>query len=159
MNTYEFTLVLGNVDIDTEGLEDTIFEAGCDDSAVCFNGKTVYLDFMREAPSAEQAIASAIAGLKEKGIEVVSIQEAGYITMSGIATMAGLQKSAIENYVKGRRGDGFPAPRYGLQTGTPLYWWPEVAAWLVKNGKVASEFLETASAALKLAPQNTAIYA
>lgn len=159
MKTYGFTLMLAGISSETDGFEDVIFEAGCDDALVCFNGKSVYLEFDREAESAEQAITSAINNLEQHGIRVVSIQEAGYVTLSGIAAMAGIGKSAVGNYATGIREEGFPNPRYGLQTGTPLYWWPEVAEWLVNNKKIDSIFLDVAKAAIKHTPEKNQLSA
>ncbi len=59
-NIYQFTLVLKNVDEDTPNLEDSLFQAGCDDSLINFRNGTVYLDFDREATSLEEAVMSAI---------------------------------------------------------------------------------------------------
>lgn len=154
MKNYEFTITLAGVSLATDNLEDRLFEAGCDDALLCFCGNLPYLEYVREADNAETAIRSALADLAEAGFEVAAIQEAGYVTVSGAASMADIKKSTFDHYAKGRRGEGFPAPRYGLQTGTPLYYWPEIAQWLCSNDKAPATLLETAQAAVKLAPEN-----
>ena len=58
--TYQFSLILSGVDIDTPNLEDSLFEAGCDDALINSSSRTVYLDFDRESESLESAIISAI---------------------------------------------------------------------------------------------------
>ncbi|MBE0482842.1 MAG: XRE family transcriptional regulator [Bacterioplanes sp.] len=155
MNTYEFTVMLAGVDLATENLEDQIVEAGCDDALLCFCGETPYLEFARNADTAETAINTALTELAEAGFLAASIQEAGYVTVTGAAAMADIKKSTLDHYAKGRRGKGFPAPLYGLQTGTPLYWWPEIAEWLVSNNKTPSRVAEIAKAAVKLAPKHS----
>lgn len=150
MKNYEFTVTLSGVDLSTPDLEDRIFEAGCDDTLLCFCGDIPYLEYMREADTAEAAIQEAIGQLTDAGFAIASIQEAGFVTVTGAAAMADIKKSTLDHYAKGRRGEGFPAPRYGLQSGTPLYYWPEIAKWLVDNKKAPVHLLEVALAAVKL---------
>lgn len=154
MNTYEFTVVIAGVDLASDDLEDKIFEAGCDDALLCFCGETPYLEFVRNSDNAESAISTALADLAKAEFHLTSIQEAGYVTVSGAAAMAGIKKGTLDHYAKGRRGRGFPAPRFGLQTGTPLYWWPEIAEWLVSNNKASATIAEVAKAAVKLTPDH-----
>ncbi len=60
MALYNFTLTLSDVTYETEGLEDALFESGCDDALICAYGRSVYLEFDREADLLDDAIASAI---------------------------------------------------------------------------------------------------
>lgn len=159
MNTYEFTITLTGVDLFTDDLEDRIVAAGCDDALLCFCGETPYLEFARPADNAEAAIRTALAELANVGLQAASIQEAGYVTVTGAAAMADIKKGTLDHYAKGRRGEDFPAPRYGLQTGTPLYWWPEIAEWLVSNEKAPATLAEVAKAAIKLAPDHNQLCA
>lgn len=145
---YQFTLVLGGASPDTPNFEDKLFETGCDDALVCFCGNTPYLEFDRDADSANMAICSAIEAVQSAGYRVVSIEQAGFVTMTAAAKLADINKQTLNNYSKGIRGPGdFPSPRYGLQSGTPLYYWPEIACWLVTEGKVESMVGEIAEAA------------
>jgi hypothetical protein len=57
---YQFTLILKNVDKNTENLEDSFYQSGCDDALINFRNGTVYLDFEREDSSLEHALISAI---------------------------------------------------------------------------------------------------
>ena len=59
-NSYQFTLVLDGVDEKTSGLEDALFEAGCDDALINYKNGVVYLDFDREGEDLERIIISAI---------------------------------------------------------------------------------------------------
>lgn len=154
MKNYDFTIALSGVDSTTDGLEDRIFEAGCDDTLLCFCNEIPYLEYTREAETAEAAIQQALTQLTDAGFAVSSIQQAGFVTVTGAAAMADIKKSTFDHYAKGRRGEGFPAPRYGLQSGTPLYYWPEIATWLVDNQKAPAQLLEVALAAVKLSRAN-----
>ncbi len=148
MTEYNFTLVLGRATPDTEGLEDKLFEAGCDDALICSYNQTVYLEFCRQADSADEAIRSAVADIRTAGFAVRTIQESGVASISEMASRAELTRAALNNYVKGHRGEGdFPEPVYGLASGSPLFDWPEVADWLHTHGKLAKEPLDVAQAA------------
>ncbi|MGB0664185.1 MAG: hypothetical protein ACPGMR_10420 [Pontibacterium sp.] len=148
---YAFTLVLNGASPDTSDFEDNLFEAGCDDALVCFCGSTPYLEFDREADSAVTAISTAIEAVQSAGYRVVSIEQAGFVTLTAAAKLADINKQTLNNYTKGIRGAGdFPAPRYGLQSGTPLYYWPQIANWLVAQGKVEPLVAEIAGAAVEL---------
>jgi hypothetical protein len=75
MKTYQFTLVLKNVNENTKELEDSLFEVGCDDALINFKNGAVYLEFDREASSLEEAVISAIKDVQSSSIdsEVVSV--------------------------------------------------------------------------------------
>ncbi|MBY0544025.1 MAG: hypothetical protein K2Q14_00570 [Gammaproteobacteria bacterium] len=64
MKHYEFTLVLDGVDDETVGLEDYLYDAGCDDALINFRNSTVYLDFTSEAKSLNEAVLSTIKQLE-----------------------------------------------------------------------------------------------
>ena len=83
--TFEFTLVLKNVDETTPYLEDSLYEASCDD-ALRFNieMQDVYLNFDREASSLEEAVISAIKDVKSTSIfaEVASVAPENLVNRS-----------------------------------------------------------------------------
>lgn len=62
--SYQFTLVLKNVDENTLGLEDILFDAGCNDALINFREGTVYLDFDRKSSSLKAAVTSAIKAVE-----------------------------------------------------------------------------------------------
>jgi hypothetical protein len=64
IKTFQFTLVLKKVSKKIVNLEDSLFEAGCDDALIHFRNEAVYLDFDREASSLEEAIVSAIKNIQ-----------------------------------------------------------------------------------------------
>jgi hypothetical protein len=73
MERYSFTLRVEGIDTSTERYEDALFEAGCKDALIAIMGRTVYLDFDREAPSFEEAVASAKMNVEKAGGKVIAI--------------------------------------------------------------------------------------
>lgn len=152
MNTYHFTIVVRDARADMEGLEDRLFEAGCDDALVCSYNQAVYLEFDREAASAVKAIKSALANIRAAGFKQLVVQEAGVSSLAEMAERAGMTRAAFSLYAKNKRGDGhFPPPVYGVSSGSALYSWPEVAEWLYKQGKLPQVQYEVAHAGMKTA--------
>lgn len=151
MNSFFFTLVLKGAGGLLEDIEDLLFEAGCSDALVCSYNHTVYLEFDRTAASANIAIETAVENVTGAGLNVASIQEAGVASMAEIAKRVGLTRSAVNHYTKSTRGPGgFPEPLFGLTSGSPLYSWPAVAAWLHQQGKVDQNMMTVSQAAQKL---------
>jgi len=70
---YQFILVLGNVKEATPNLEDSLFEAGCDDALINFRNGMVNLDFDREAHSREEAVLSAIKSVESSSVRAVVV--------------------------------------------------------------------------------------
>lgn len=132
------------------GLEDTLFEAGCDDALVCSYNQAVYLEFDREAESAEEAINSALANIRAAGFKQLVVQEMGVSSLAEMAERVGITRAAFSLYAKNKRGDGnFPPPVYGVSSGSALYSWPEVAEWLYKQGKLSQTQYEVAHVGIK----------
>lgn len=149
MNTYHFTIVVRDARADMANLEDKLFEAGCDDALVCSYNQSVYLEFDREADSAEVAIKTALADIRAAGFSQLVVQETGVASLAEMAERAGITRAALSLYAKNKRGDGsFPSPVYGLSSGSALYPWPEVAAWLYKQGKLPQAQYEVARTTL-----------
>jgi|TARA_B100001059_G_scaffold123559_1_gene123560 hypothetical protein len=147
MNTYEFSLVLSGVDKNTPNLEDTLFEAGCDDGLICTYNDTVYIDFMREANSYKEAVLSAIKNIESSPLnaKVVSVDAGDLVGVSDIAQLSDISKKTISAYKDGKRGPGeFPNPIYRLKNTNPLWRWSDVATWLADNGKINIELAQHA---------------
>jgi hypothetical protein len=143
---YHFTLTLTGVDAQTPGLEDALFESGCDDALLCFYGSTAYLEFDRAGSSFEQAVLSAIADIESSTLaaRVVSV-DATLLGLSDIAQRSQLSRQAIAMLKDGTRGPGsFPAPVQRLTGHSPLWRWAAVARWLYENGKLSAELAENA---------------
>ena len=145
MGTYHFTVVVRDARMDMDGLEDRLYEAGCDDALICSYNNTVYLEFDRESESADHAVKSALANIRAAGFEKLVVQEAGVSTLTEMAERAEMTRAALSLYAKNKRGDGnFPAPVYGVSSGSALYSWPEVSEWLYKQGKIPQSLYDVA---------------
>lgn len=147
MKTYEFSLVLHGVNDETPELEDTLFEAGCDDGLICTYNNTVYIDFMREAESYKQAVLSAIKQIEQCPLnaKVASVDAGDLVGITDIANLSEISKKTISAYKNGERGPGeFPSPIQRLQGNSPIWRWSDVATWLVDNGKIDPEMAENA---------------
>ncbi|WP_352412476.1 DNA-binding protein [Mixta sp. BE291] len=146
MMIYHFTLTLADVNAHTPGLEDALFECGCDDALLCFYGNTVYLEFDRESSCFEHALLSAIADIESSTLSVrVASVDATLLGLSDIAQRSQLSRQAIAMLKDGTRGPGsFPAPVQRLTGSSPLWRWASVARWLHENGKLSAEMAENA---------------
>ena len=72
--TYEFTLVLSNVEKLTVPLPIALFKAGCGDARIGMEGGKVSLGFRRKAASQEEAVNSAVALLGKAGLEIAEVR-------------------------------------------------------------------------------------
>lgn len=138
MPLFNFTLTLSGVSSDIDGLEDALFENGCNDALVCFYGKSVYLEFDRDANSLDEAISSAIMNVELTGMNIrVESVDSTMVGLSDIAELTGLTRQAIALLKDGLRGDGnFPSPIQRIKGQSPLWDWSVVADWLEKNNRL-----------------------
>lgn len=149
MKSYEFTLILGDVNEHTPNLEDNIFNAGCDDALINFRNGTVYLDFNRKTPSLKEAVISAIQAIEAMPLnaKVLSIAPEHLVSETDIAKRLNVKKQAVSLWIKGlRRKDiPFPHPFMKLSEASPLWRWPEIIDWSLKNEIITeAEALEEA---------------
>lgn len=157
---YEFTLVLDGVDENTQGLEDSLFEAGCDDALINFRNGTVYLDFDREESSLVNAVLSAIRDVEGCGIgaKVIRILPDDLVSISDIAKRLNKGRQLVSLWVNRERrqqGAPFPPPVLKLSEKSPMWRWYLVAKWLndqniVQDLKMVeyAKFLENLNAIL-----------
>lgn len=68
---YTFTLRLYGVTPDTHGIEDRLFEAGCDDATLSFRDGVPFLTFTRKAASRNDAILSACRDCHAAGVQTM----------------------------------------------------------------------------------------
>lgn len=138
MALYNFTLTLSGVTYGTEGLEDALYESGCDDALICAYGSSVYVEFDREAESLDEAIESAIDNIESAGIgAVVKSVDSSLVGLSDIAELTGLTRQAIALFKDGARGKGdFPCPVQRIKGQSPLWDWADVALWLQNNDRL-----------------------
>lgn len=160
MALYNFTLTLSGVTYENEGLEDALFESGCDDALICAYGRSVYLEFDREADSLDDAIASAIDNIESAGIgAIVESVDSSLVGLSDIAESTEMSRQAIAMLKDGKRGNGdFPCPIQRIKGQSPLWNWADVAEWLAENRRL-KEGSELAVNARTLSKWNLALRA
>lgn len=136
METYEFTIIAAGVDPHADDFEARFYEAGCDDSLVSFQKGHVLIDFAREAETLEDAIASAVENVRQAGATVERVEPDPLVSLSDMASRADMSRSAMTNYFKGHRGEGFPAPKARVTTDSPLWDWSDVSLWLFHHDRL-----------------------
>ena len=141
MNSFQFTLVLDGVNENTLHLEDTLFEAGCDDALINFKNGTVYLDFDRIDENLEQAIISAINTIESTnlGATIISVAPEHLVTLADIAERMSMTRQAVSLLMLGERGPGdFPKPVLKISNKSPLWRWSSIAEWFYHQGKITN---------------------
>jgi hypothetical protein len=115
---------------------DRLFEAGCDDATVG-TGKhgAIALDFSREAPSADEAIRSAIENVQIAipGAQLIEIQP-DLVNLADVADIVGCSRQNIRKYAAGEIKAvkaAFPEP---IHAG--LWRLTEVLIWFGKNTEI-----------------------
>lgn len=152
MNAYEFTLVIETQAGLDDGLEDALFEAGCDDATLSFRMGIAYLDFDRLAEDLESAIISSIQQVEQSGLNlwVKRVEPSDLVTSAEIARRFDRSRQSIQQLISGSRGEGdFPLPVAGVTTKTMLWSWQEVAGWFLKNGKLKDRTIYEIAVILK----------
>ncbi|MGU3414061.1 DNA-binding protein [Enterobacteriaceae bacterium C34A] len=141
MPLFNFTLTLSGVTADTQGLEDALFTAGCDDALICFYGTAVYLDFDRQSESLAQAVLSAVNDIESAGLSArVESVDSTLVGLSDIAELTGLTRQAIALLKDGTRGSRqFPGPVQRVKGNSPLWHWRTVVDWLASEGRISAE--------------------
>lgn len=137
METFEFTIIATGLDPQAEDFEGRFFDAGCDDAIISFQKGHILVDFAREASSLEEAICSAVENVNSAGATVERVEPDPLVSLSDMAGRASLSRSAMTNYFKGDRGEGFPAPRARVTTDSPLWDWADASAWLYRHARVS----------------------
>ena len=133
MNTYEFTLTFALPDSSqVDDYLDVLFEVGCDDALVGSGlAGSIALAFEREAPSAKQAIQTAIQQVRKaiSGVELIGLEP----DLVGISDMATLLKCSRQNIRKFVVDSDANFPKPSVLGSVPLWHYYEVAHWLLKN--------------------------
>lgn len=134
---HDFALLVGGVQELTAEVEDSLFEAGCDDANVGFFRGLLTLDFNRSAPSLQEAVLSAVNDLRSAGlpgVEVLRVDSCNLVTASRIARKIGRIRQLVHQYIRGDRGPGgFPPPECHLKEDRPLEAWCAVSVWLAEH--------------------------
>lgn len=74
MHKYHFTVFLSGLSEITEDASHALFEAGCDDGSPASCDGSVWVNFHRDARSLEEAIRSAVANIREAGLEPLRVE-------------------------------------------------------------------------------------
>jgi hypothetical protein len=134
MGQYNFTLrfALGKHDADPNQFVDRLFEEGCDDALVGLGRRGhIALDFDREAPSADEAILSALAAV-QRAIPKARLVEAtpDLVGLTDIANLLGFSRQYMRKLVV-EQGADFPLP---VHEGKPAIWHlSTVLSWFEDN--------------------------
>lgn len=151
--TYQFTLILNNVDENTPNLEDSLYEAGCDDALINFREGAVYLDFDREGTSLEDSVIQAIHDVESAsiGAKVINVTPEDLVTESEVAARLHLKRQAVSLWIKKQRRTStpFPKPIMKLSERSPLWRWREIVEWLYRNKMIDNKELLTEAAFLE----------
>jgi hypothetical protein len=155
MPVHDFTLVVAGLDPESEELADALFEAGCDDATFGSVDSVGYGDFHREAPTAAEAIDSAIRAVESVvGLGVLRVEPDDLVTLSEIAERLGRTRESVRLLVAGERGPGdFPPPASHLRSRNRLWRWSEVALWAARADPEAAaeaQVVAAINAALEL---------
>ncbi|HEY0958893.1 MAG TPA: hypothetical protein VGE05_06420 [Novosphingobium sp.] len=139
MKVYEFTIVASGFHPDADDIANIFFEAGCDDATIAFQKGVLILSFDREALSFSAAVISALEDVLKTGAKVERFEPDHLVSLADIAKRTGLSRSALTNYHKGERREGFPTPIARVTSDSPLYDWCEVATWLHERQQIGRE--------------------
>ncbi|MEJ3743879.1 hypothetical protein WEI85_11370 [Actinomycetes bacterium KLBMP 9797] len=132
MSVHVFTLVLDREPTDEE--LSILFDRDVDDVTFGVEGGLPVAEFDRGAPTAADAIASAVRDLDSVGLNPIRLFDQDLLTLADIADRVGRSREAIRRYAAGTRGPGgFPPPVNPAREGTVFYRWSEVAPWLERH--------------------------
>lgn len=154
MPIFEFTIVASGLDPTTEDFEARFYDAGCDDATISFQRGRILVDFAREADSVVTALSSAAEGVVSAGATIDRIEPDPLVSLSDIASRAGITRAAVTQYAKGQRGRDFPPPVARVTADGSLWDWAGVAQWLFRNERltrsavIEAEAVRQANAAL-----------
>ncbi len=154
MKTFEFSIVASGLDPEAEDFEQRFYDAGCDDATIAFQKGHIIVDFSREADSLEDALASAVGDVAQTGARIDRVEPDPLVSLSDMATRAGLSRQAMTNYFKGTRGKDFPPPVAKVTSESPLWDWATVAEWMYRSAKLdletvlSAEIVKHANAAI-----------
>lgn len=160
--SYQFTLILKNVNEGTANIEDSIYEAGCDDALINFRNNAVFLDFDREATSFEEAVITAIKQVESASVKaiVISVAPEDLVTMSEAAKRLNKTRQVLFLWINEERRKStsmpFPLPTMKLADKSPLWRWREIIEWLYFHNLIKEKelidnaiFIEHLNAALQ----------
>jgi hypothetical protein len=146
MPTYNFTLLISPPTVDEETTADKLYGGGCDDALFSVSGCLYEVEFDREAASLKDAVLSAIRDVKQTGIgsQVLRVVPDDLVNANTIAGRSGKTRQAVRLWIRGERGQGFPAPR-AMVGKSPVWSWAMVAEWLRGRGELDADVADNAT--------------
>jgi hypothetical protein len=134
MQEYSFTLKFNFQDARTDpnSYIEKLYEGGCDDALIGVGKQgSIALDFIREAPSAFEAISGAITNVKKVIPNAILIEASpDFVGLTDLAEIMGCTRQNIRNVILNDRSRS-PLPVY---EGTPSIWHlSEVLTWLKED--------------------------
>ena len=150
---YTFTLKyqLAEQDANHDELVERLGAAGCDDALVGIGQPgRIALEFVREAESAQEALASALADIK-RAIPSAKLIEAApdFVGLTDVADVVGVTRQNMRKLMSSH-ATTFPTP---VHEGSASVWHlAEVMSWLQARGayKVEATMLEVAMSAMQV---------
>lgn len=139
MKVHEFTIIASGLHPDADDVANIFFEAGCDDATLAFQKSMLIIEFDREAASFSAAVMSAVENVLATGAKIERFEPDHLVSLADIARRTGLSRSAVTNYHKGDRREGFPNPVARVTSESPLWDWCEVATWLYERKQIDRE--------------------
>ena len=133
MKTHEFSIIASGLDHEAEDFESRFYDAGCSDATIAFQKGHIIVDFAREAASIDDAISTAIDNVQKAGAKVDRVEPDPLVSLADMASRAGVSRTTMTNYFKGKRQKNFPAPTARVTSETPLWDWPTVSRWMFEN--------------------------
>lgn len=147
LKEYNFTLVMSGIHEETQGLEDALFDAGCDDALLYFKNGVTYLEFDRESGSLEGAVLSAIHDVESTniGAEVIRIEPEDLVNSAEIARRINKSREAVRKMIDAfTKKHVFPPPAVTINDKSILWSWYQVTNCLYQNKKVSKSYYELA---------------
>jgi len=147
MKHYNFILIISGITEPSEGVEDGLFEAGCDDATLSFRHRLCYLEFDRVASSFKDAVISAIQQVESvnSNLVVERVEPDDLVTASQIAHRIGKTREYVRLLIEGKRGAGnFPIPITGIYNKSLMWSWTKVSKWLMKSSLLDTESVQIA---------------
>jgi predicted DNA-binding transcriptional regulator AlpA len=133
---FEFAVIASGPDPEQDETLDRFYEAGCDDATIVFQNGRFIVAFAREAATFAEAVASAVADVAKAGAKIERIEPDPLVSLSDMATRAGLSRAAMTNYFKGHRAEAFPPPVAKITSESPLWDWATVARWMYEHRRI-----------------------
>ena len=153
MNEFDFVLKFDLPDTGTaaDKFVDTLYEAGCDDATIGIgqHGR-IALNFTRQAATALEAVASAIADVKQAIPDAKLIEATpDFVGLTDIADLLGCSRQNIRKLVIGNKSI-FPSP---IHEGNSTIWHlAKVLQWFKAKGnyKIEDNLIEVSDANMQI---------